>query len=384
MFKVLIADDEPFILEGLMAAIPWEDFDLLVVNTIMTGRAALEILLAEEIDILITDIRMPEINGIELIQEIRQRKLPVKCIVLSGYSDFNYVKETAKLGIENYLLKPINLDECFSTLSGVVEKLEEEKLQQSIYSEGMEILQDNVILRWMSGEIEEEELRERSELLSINLQGGFVSVVIQQTKWDQLFFITCKNLMESERRGFAVRQSGNRIYLLFHGHVSEPGSVQAFLEMLRNKKPDINISAGEWQDSFLNVYKSTVQANSEPYSIESEQPVVKYSDSIQKLVSYIKENYNQEINLKTIAAEFNMNPFYLGQLFKNEMGEHFTHYLNKLRIEKAKSLLHHHLTTKEVSTIVGYLSANYFCTMFKKYEGMSPQDYLEQAGKKEM
>lgn len=124
MYKVFIADDEPFILDGLYHIINWEEQDLEIIGTAVNGHDALEKMKTLKTDILITDIRMPETDGLELIRKTKEINPGTKFIIMSGYDDFEYLKECIKLGIENYLLKPINQEEFLSTLVNTVAKIE--------------------------------------------------------------------------------------------------------------------------------------------------------------------------------------------------------------------------------------------------------------------
>src|SRR5690349_16006765 len=108
MYRVLIVDDESFILDGLKVIIDWEEYGLEIAGQSSNGVKALELIKQSGFHILITDIKMPYMDGIELIKKIRQEEINIKIIILSGYDDFEYVREAAKHGIENYLLKPIN------------------------------------------------------------------------------------------------------------------------------------------------------------------------------------------------------------------------------------------------------------------------------------
>lgn len=120
----MIVDDEPIILQGLRSLIDWESLDIEIVAEASCGSDALDILLTQKVHILITDIKMSYMNGLELIKQIRERKLTTKIIVLSGYDDFTYIKEAVNYGIENYLLKPVSDTELLSTLQLTIEQLE--------------------------------------------------------------------------------------------------------------------------------------------------------------------------------------------------------------------------------------------------------------------
>ena len=147
MYKVLIADDEPFILEGLADLINWEEHGLQIAGLVSNGLDAKNIVDSSDIDILITDNRMPRMDGIELIKYIAQTEKNIKFIILSGYNDFEYVKEAAKIGIENYLLKPVDEKELISTLINTVDKIENEIYKKKELQQGYNILRDNIHFR---------------------------------------------------------------------------------------------------------------------------------------------------------------------------------------------------------------------------------------------
>ena len=133
MFKVFLVDDEPFIIEGLYDLVKWPDYGMEIVGHALNGAAALEAMKGLDLDILITDISMPVMGGLSLIPQAQKRYPELKVIILSGYNEFDYLKEGMRLGIENYLLKPINIVEMKATLANVAAKLNEgrtDKLRQ--------------------------------------------------------------------------------------------------------------------------------------------------------------------------------------------------------------------------------------------------------------
>ncbi|MCK8487280.1 response regulator transcription factor [Paenibacillus sp. MBLB2552] len=181
MYKVFIVDDEPFIIEGLYDIVDWPQFGLEIVGHAENGQKALDALGSTPVDVLITDISMPVMNGLTLISEARKLHKELKVIILSGFNEFDYLKEGMKLGIENYLLKPINLEELESTLRTTVQKLD------SVQSDGLydaydvQILKDNTLYRWLNGQIAASEFEERAELLGLYLQGPCAAVAVLRT-----------------------------------------------------------------------------------------------------------------------------------------------------------------------------------------------------------
>jgi two-component system, response regulator YesN len=130
MMKVLITDDEIQIRKGLRMKLDWEKEGFQVVAEAANGKDALDILNESEIDIVITDVRMPIMDGIEFVKQCQLKYPHVKMIVLSGYSDFDYAKSALQAGVRDYLLKPVAPDELLDALSRIRGEIEEEKKTQ--------------------------------------------------------------------------------------------------------------------------------------------------------------------------------------------------------------------------------------------------------------
>lgn len=168
-YKIMLVDDEPAIIEGLRHLIDWDEYGIQIVQTALNGIAALNAFEKHRVDIVITDIRMPKLDGIGLIHRIRQLDPDTKHIILSGYDDFSYTKESIKLGIENYLLKPINEDELSSTLISTIEKINRERGKQAARTQDMNIIRENILNRWVLGRIQDRELKEHADLIGLQL-----------------------------------------------------------------------------------------------------------------------------------------------------------------------------------------------------------------------
>lgn len=125
MYKIVILDDESFILDGLKTLLNWEELGFKIDAVFLNPRLAIEYLATNHVDILISDIRMPEISGIELLHELKRRKITeTQIILLSGYADFSYAQEALKLGVCAYLLKPVDRQLLIETLFEIKEGLD--------------------------------------------------------------------------------------------------------------------------------------------------------------------------------------------------------------------------------------------------------------------
>ena len=127
MYKVLIVDDEPIVREGLEFIIDWQDFGFTIIDNAENGRICIEKIHSLNPDLVITDVRMPGIDGIEMIKKIRNKGIDTHFIILSGYSDFTYAKEALSLNVVSYLLKPIEEAELIEELLKIKEELKEKE-----------------------------------------------------------------------------------------------------------------------------------------------------------------------------------------------------------------------------------------------------------------
>jgi two-component system response regulator YesN len=132
MYRVLIVDDEPVIRNGIHSFIDWQHEGMLSEDDCANGVEALAALENRSIDILITDIKMPLMNGIQLMEQAIQLYPSLKVILISSYNDFEYVREGLKLGAVDYLLKPtMEPEELLAVLKRCIAMLEEERRKES-------------------------------------------------------------------------------------------------------------------------------------------------------------------------------------------------------------------------------------------------------------
>ena len=128
MSRLLIVEDEPAIQNGIMAMIPDLNLPLQIVGACFNGKSAMESLETLKPDIVLTDIKMPGMNGLELIQKSREVMPSIEYIILSGYSDFEYVRTAMQYGVNDYILKPFTYQEFREVMKKVCEKVENKKM----------------------------------------------------------------------------------------------------------------------------------------------------------------------------------------------------------------------------------------------------------------
>lgn len=131
MYKILIVDDEPWIVYGIKALVEWEELGFEVIGEAYNGIAALEAILEKKPDAVITDIRMPGLNGIELIEQLNQSGIETKVILVSGYAEFEYAHKALNLGAFGYLLKQIDKNSLIAMLQKLKIALDEKYVKNS-------------------------------------------------------------------------------------------------------------------------------------------------------------------------------------------------------------------------------------------------------------
>ncbi|MEK5320639.1 response regulator [Paenibacillus sp. FSL L8-0644] len=139
MVQILLVDDESYVTESLAATIPWETLGIERVHQAVSALAAVDVLEAYDIDILVTDIRMPGMTGLELIVEVNERWPHIRSLLLTGYADFEYAKKALQLKAFDYILKPVDDEEFIKCVSAAMDSLKEEweafdKVHQLQYS----------------------------------------------------------------------------------------------------------------------------------------------------------------------------------------------------------------------------------------------------------
>jgi len=163
MYTILLTDDEQAVLDTLTMGIFWEQLGVNKLLTATDGVQALEILHEQHVDLLITDIRMPRMDGLTLLAQARTLHPDIHCILLTAHSEFEYARSALLLGVENYLLKPIIQEELEATI---------EKALDNIYTSRQnteQLFRDNILSRWVNDTISSEELSDRALLLGINV-----------------------------------------------------------------------------------------------------------------------------------------------------------------------------------------------------------------------
>jgi two-component system response regulator YesN len=232
MYKVLIVDDEYMIREGLKRIIAWGEYGLEITGEAENGKEALEMIAWKKPDIIIADIKMPIMSGLELIKEINRQKLNVRIIVLSGYDEFEFVKNAMKYGAGNYLLKPVSTEELTLAINEIVDDMDKSLVYDVIKTEGLIFFRNSVLNRIIKNEIGAREFKEKDEILKLNLSDVEMRVAVlalcftqssmpeEENSMELLLFSIleiCEKSIEPQNNCIVFRDFQEHIVFIFKG-----------------------------------------------------------------------------------------------------------------------------------------------------------------------
>ncbi|MCD1260065.1 response regulator [Paenibacillus athensensis] len=256
MVSCVLVDDESIDLEGLKLCIPWQELGIEVLLASNRPAAALEFIEKHEVDLLITDVKMPVISGIELAKSCRRGSPDLKVIFISGYDDFTLAKQAISLMAVDYVLKPVDDDELIATLRKTVVQIEQEKEKQKKelwLEESFQWYQSNVVSDLLEGHYDPKRLAalfEDETLASRRWAAGLIEVdellwKVQagggdpETEPRSLLGKVYEGYM-AHAWGFACKVAPNQIG--FITHLDEAKAPQALQELIRSLKEQAAIS----------------------------------------------------------------------------------------------------------------------------------------------
>ncbi|HOJ11262.1 MAG TPA: response regulator [Clostridiales bacterium] len=406
MYKCIIAEDEKQIRNGLCNYFDWSEAGFNILGTAGNGKEALELIKKYSPHLVITDIKMPVMDGLELMEHALKIDQSIKFIVLSGYDDFEYAKKAIAYGVCDYILKPLNTQELNQSLTKVYTKLSEETSKSSLFDKGISLLKDDFLKNIAKGIITGNNfIQKKAWELGININ-EYMFYVIRISIEDESFYtagnknsvraISIKRNTVSNIARETINKHGgscifndyeNQISIIFY--ISKRNMKNAYdilQKILRDVKKssddyinckvhiglggefsDIYSIKGLYEKSDLNLQNAMMEKD---FSNKNEGKIVNAA------MLAIKKSELKDISLESIAKQIFISPYYLSRVFKQETGENFVDYVTKIRIEKAKELISNfNLDNDQVADIIGYSSTKYFLKVFKKCEGVTPKEF---------
>ena len=329
--RLLIAEDELWLRKRLVSTIDWSSYGISEVYEAEDGGEALEIALKEKPDIVITDIRMPELSGIDLMKKLNENSIFSKMIVVSGYDDFEYAQGALRMGAINYLLKPVDEEELLDSVKRCVEELKKEKNKETVFdkqSAASEMLMEHIYedLIFETSEKRTEELLQKLSRKEIGFPFQSAAVVNMQVR-EHTFFVNDKvksdmwsvyqwlrrNLQEDCYECQYLYMRGSQIVLLLFGDDPEAkfmerveNWVQLILEALQK---ELNISlfmaAGDVTDDFSGIHRSYEMAQKKIKEKRAEEKrimALRHQETEQELKTRFDDVYG-EYDFKLLIKE---------------------------------------------------------------------------------
>jgi two-component system response regulator YesN len=357
-YNVVIIDDESWTREVVRSLGKWDEYGLQVVGEASDGECGLELIRQVKPEIVITDIHMPHLNGLDLIRKLREDAYDAFVIFISGYDEFEYARSAVSLGASSYILKPIKEKELNDQLIKCKDALSRRKEKET---EQLFFVGNFINATWandfytLRNEINETFRAQQKNILKNK-------------------FYEVNNLIMNDKRKDSVVTQEQMVGIYY--------TLTNILNRYINSCGyTIGEIFGETNTSFVFGKQSTLEILLlfvyELYSIAidklEELQLNKNKLDIDRIAKYIDENYCNGITLEETASRFYVSKEYLSKLFKLRMGDGFSEYVTAKRMEKAKELICDlKLPLKEVSEMVGYIDLAHFYKTFKKYFGKTP------------
>lgn len=355
LLKVLIADDEKIAREGLRDLVDWADLGMEVVFCAVNGQEALDYLCAHPVDVLLTDIKMPRMDGLELLRELSERGIGPTAVVFSGFSDFQYAQRAIRYGVLNYLLKPIRIGELTETLHKAAARRQNEAALPLDVEE---------YARFKA------ETRPEADALTQELGQQICMADGAAAR------ATCRKLEELfQREGYCAATFRKYAFQCLYALSKEVSRFTGGEDvLLEDTERMAALSVARTREETARQLCACVDGLCS-YVYE-----LKHSGKrriIGDLLDIVQHRYGDEnLNLNGLAEQLGVTPNYLSALFRREMGQTFSAYLENYRLEKAQNLLQDvRYKVYEVAAAVGYSDPRHFGKVFKARTGRTPLEY---------
>lgn len=410
MYNLLIVDDEKIIADGLQMAVRASHLPLKNVDVVYQASAALKRMQTVPYDMILTDIRMPGVDGFALIREAQKIWPRIKAIILTGNRNFDYVRNAMHLQCVDFLIKPARDEELKEALSNVIARLDAEWMDifQGSYAgnagepEKGELLGGRDFMPFQTGREEEvfHILSQTEIALNPNLETDLFLLCFRKSRMGREVILEgIQKIMKTMYGGtvlaYACPCGSRMVFFLMQYLEMKEGireslyktmeEVQSILYEKQDVRMSVTIRRGakpqRWEEDALELYRRkengfvcgelvVLEGKEEPEGTGGMEGIM------EKIDYYIRKNPEKDLSLGRLAELFCFNSSYLSRAFHQYKGEALSSYIIRIRIERAKKLL---LDTDEkiyeIAARCGFETPAYFSRMFNRYEQMSPKEY---------
>lgn len=382
--KALIVDDERNVRNVLRQLGEWDRLGITEILEAANGVEALGIIEHEKPDIVLTDIKMPKMSGMELIEEINQLPFKGKIILVTGYDDYTFMRKAIQLNSFDYLLKPIEEEAFQAVLEKVVVAVKAEAAegieQEEILEEAMRLRGNQLITAICSGEsIEEDTIasllpgEEEMDMTLLSFYGKqrpeiHIDVLDEELRFRRIG--RAFKYLDKESLCIIITMKDQWLYV--EEWMSENMTVPVRLVQ------DILRSPGSIREVFKRLSRELEQNQ---YRTIRRPDEMEAARRIEEIVSYVETYYMEDISLEKLSKMFFLTREHISRTFKKETGMTLSKFVTKLRINQAKSWL---ADTEEsiysIAIMLGYQDEKYFSKLFKKVTGMTPFEFRSSGG----
>ena len=373
MFRAFVVDDEPSVLEGMKIMIPWGELDFELCGESSNGQEALLKFEKLRPHLLITDIRMPIKNGLELISEAQKLNTDTEFVILSGYSDFAYAQEAMRYQVFNYLLKPLDRDEVISVVRKIKDKLDTKFLTRYGFSQA-DIESFKMRQGFTAGNADHNG--------AVNKETGGVLWKSVRENFDEELTTALKLMNDQDSRKlidelFDMFKSKN--VSLTNARVMVNSCIYHILRIAFERNIKINTllqpeKGRTWDFAGLKSYIADILSQTVRLMLENRRKNSR--SSLYEAKAYIEKNFNRELSVSSLAERVFLEPGYLGAAFSKQFGCGINEYQHRLRIKKAVELIKTtDMKLSDISAAVGYNNYNNFFSHFVRITHKKPTEY---------
>jgi two-component system response regulator YesN len=399
MWKVLIADDEPKIRRGLGALLASTGLGFEVVGEAEDGAMAFDLAMELKPDILLIDVRMPFRNGLDLIEGLNAALPGRIVIIVSGHDEFAYAQAAVKLGVFDYVLKPVDAESFRKVVERAVKELESRQAADKYAAWAREqlvrnlpLLRERFLKDWATGSLAKTEVLEGISFLQISLSSPATLFAarfaeragpgpVGSDRARRLALVAFRTVIEESfvHGGAFIFEDDTETILALAPGMPEPELVRLIEGIERRSAEQLpqvpSVATRTVYEPLSGLCEAYEELRAELADGENCEAFVVLARN------YIDKYYwNPELCLEDAAAELQISPGYLSRLMKRESGFSFVEYLNRIRVKKATLLMNDPSAKAfEVAERVGYSSQHYFSRAFKKVTGTSPTDHRKGA-----
>lgn len=406
MLKTFLAEDEIVVRENIKKMVPWEQYGFELVGEASDGEMALPLIKKLKPDLLITDIKMPFMDGLTLCKVVKKELPDIKIVILSGYDDFNYAKEAIGIGVEDYLLKPITKNAFLERLCEIRSRYEHEKSQREYYEQFHREMQEyeqnssrDFFEGLISGTMDMGEMYERADKLGLDIVAEAYNILIftlesenaaagqseTYSEWEARAREKIEGLFADHSYAMLFRNNVFSYGVLVKEQKDNPGkNTRDCVESIREILSDAPagqpwfIAAGELVERLSNMkhsYNTAAQTYARRYLYDGH--ILYYRDLKEEELAKDDGRYLKKVDINAMDPAIIQK--FLGSGLKEETGNFVRDYFHAIGKEPMTSMVFRSYVILNVRfSVLSFLNRMGYCA--SALEESDTEDALEQGG----